>query len=41
MIDFKNREWCKFNNKSFFPDIVHLWFTKKEIFVTLFNEEFF
>ena len=31
MMDFTNKRWKKFNNRNFFPDARHLWFTHEQI----------
>ena len=34
-LDFKNINWEKFNQKSFFPDYRHAWTSKKQILYEL------
>ena len=39
--DFKNKNWKKFNNKRFFPEVRHKWYENKEIIEEISKKKYF
>ena len=39
--DFKNKNWKKFNNKNFFPEVRHKWHENKNIIEEVSKKKYF